>query len=70
MLMSRTLKSYSYLRLPLLLAICAAVIVAALLAFPTSSRAKLQVSQQPATGKRQRVQKFVPGEVLVRYSDE
>ena len=70
MLTSRILKSYSYLRLPLLLAICAAVIVAALLTFPTSSRAKLQVSQQPATRKKQRVQKFVPGEVLVRYRDE
>src|SRR4030095_721386 len=70
MLMSRILNSHSKYRLAVVLAICAAISVAALLMFPSSSRAKLQVTQEPATRKKQRVQRFVPGEVLVRYRNE
>src|SRR4029453_6760398 len=70
MLMSRILNSHSKYRLAVVLAICAAISVAALLMFPSSSRAKLQVTQQPATRKKQRVQRFVPGQVLVRYRNE
>ena len=70
MLISRIVNPHSHHRLPLILALCLGLIVAAILAFPSGSRATLQTRQEPAARKKQRTPRFVPGEVLVRYRDE
>src|SRR5262249_23945535 len=61
----------TYIRIALLFAVCLGLLVLATVSFPVRSDAKRAPAQQTALSqKKQRLQSYVPGQVLVRYRSE
>jgi subtilisin family serine protease len=60
----------SRISVSLVLAIFMGVLIITVLTFPSRSRAKLEPVQETKTSKKPRRQRFVPGEVIVRYQNE
>lgn len=58
------------LPIELVLAVGFVLIIAAVLSFPTRSRAQIDTPQQTRTAGKPRRQEFAPGQVIVRYRSE
>lgn len=57
-------------RIAVLLAVCLVLVSVGGLSLPTRSAAKVQTPQQTTSAKKGRRQRFVPGEIIVRYRSE